>query len=463
MIAVLCISPSAHITGQSNRANEFFTGFSKSLSVPGLTSLVIYVTTQEASSVSVRILDASDNLVAQKIVSRHSPAMFTIDNVIWTVTSYSDINKGLRIKADDDKQIAVYASNAAFTSAALFLVLPSQAYPAATEYTYIALSSTGHQNSTVLLVAGHNRTRVTVKPTNRITLPAAITGENDVIIEPNQSYTFMLQRMQSLLLESVQDLSGTKVTSDQPISVISGHQCGTVPANTGLCDQILEQIPPTLTWGKVFMSLPFTQRLIGSVYRIVAAEGDTDVSISCTNDQSITDNQQLTIQGSGNSLIYNAMPKGMCTFVASKPVLVGQYSPSKGNEAVGTPLLMTLPPVEQYVVDDTVITPGSPISIASSHLNVITSSSCVTNSTPILVGGVETPVTWTPLRTAEGVTLGYGTTLNINRSETEVKLPTAVPMVVLAYGFSSRPESFGSLITTNLLQNTSESIILLRI
>ena len=254
----------------------------------------------------------------------------------------------------------------------------------------------------MLLAAGHNRTRVTIKPTSRITLPAAITGENDVIIEPSQSYTFMLQRMQSLLLESVEDLSGTQVTSDQPISVISGHQCGTVPANTGLCNQLLEQIPPTLTWGKVFMSLPFTQRLIGSVYRIVAAEGDTDVSISCTNDQSITDNQQLTIQRSGDSLIYNAMPKGMCTFVASKPVLVGQ------------------PPVEQYVVDDMVITPGSPISIASSHLNIITSSSCVTNSTPILVSGVETPVTWTPLRTAEGVTLGYGTTLNINRSETEV-------------------------------------------
>ena len=156
--------------------------------------------------------------------------MFTIDNVMWTVTSYSDI---IRIKADDDKQIAVYASNAAFTSAALFLVLPSRAYPSATEYTYIALSSTRHQNSTVLLVAGHNRTRVTVKPTSHITLPAAITGENDVI-EPHQSYTFMLQRMQSLLLESVEDLSGTKVTSDQPISVISGHQCGTVPANTGL-------------------------------------------------------------------------------------------------------------------------------------------------------------------------------------------------------------------------------------
>ena len=40
--------------------------------------------------------------------------MLTIDNVMWTVTSYSDI---LRIKADNDKQIAVYASNAAFTSA----------------------------------------------------------------------------------------------------------------------------------------------------------------------------------------------------------------------------------------------------------------------------------------------------------------------------------------------------------
>ena len=126
--------------------------------------------------------------------------------------------------------------------------------------------------------------------------------------------------------------------------------------------------------------------------------------------------------------------------------------PSKGNEAVGTPLLMTVPSVEQYIVYDMVIIPRSLISIASTDWNIITSSSCVTNSTPILVGEVETQVTWTPLRTAVGATLGYGTTLNINRSETEVKLPSAIPMMVFAYGFSNNLESFGSLITTSLFQ-----------
>ena len=422
--------------------------------MPGLTSLNIYVTTTENTPVVVNLYNSSDAVIDTLTVQQNKSGTFLINSEAWTVSSSAELQKGLRVKAEDGKKIAVFGSNAAYTSAALFLVLPSYTYPGVSEYQYIALTSTGHRNSTVLLVASQDETTVTVQPRVTIKLPAAVTnGAVDVEVNPNESYTFVLQRLQSLLLESSGDLSGTKFISNRPLSVISGHQCAQVPDNVGLCDQILEQIPPTLTWGKLFMSVPFTNRLRGTYYRIIAAEDSTKVTISCSKAPNST---VLFADHSGDVLMYSAPVNASCSFVATGPILLGQYSASKESgqaENIGTPLLMAVPPVEQYMMSDRVVIPSSPITANMVTANVITSSTCIDHITTVTVGGVQTPITWQPILSTNRTVLGYGAALALpDSSNVEIILPSSIPMVSFTYGYSTSPESYGSLVSTDLQQ-----------
>ena len=52
---------------------------------------------------------------------------------------------------------------------------------------------------------------------------------------------------------SQEDLSGSIVDADKPISVYGGHPCANVPDQTFVfCDYVVEQMPPTNTWGRTF-------------------------------------------------------------------------------------------------------------------------------------------------------------------------------------------------------------------
>ena len=66
----------------------------------------------------------------------------------------------------------------------------------------------------------------------------------------NVKYTVTLHALQTLLIKVVYlDLSGTKIVSNYPLTVIGGHQCATVPVLYFYCDPIATQVPPTINWG----------------------------------------------------------------------------------------------------------------------------------------------------------------------------------------------------------------------
>ena len=443
---------------KTNFGNDFYTGFSESFSPTDLSRLFIYVITEESTPVQVSLYNSSDAVIKTLTVQSNEPASkFDLNGGELTVQNSTNLYKGLRVKAEGDKKIAVFASNTGFNTAAMFMVLPSYTYPGVQQYEYVALSSVGQKNSTVLLVAGEDNTTVTVQPRVAIELPSAVTnGDDDMIVSPGQSYTFMLQRMQSLLIESSEDLTSTKFTSDKPLSVISGHTCAQVPVNEGVCDQILEQIPPSLTWGRVFMSVPFMNRMRGAYYRMVTAQDSTSITIKC-GENSTT----LFAVHSGDALSYHAPVNTSCSFVADRPILLGQYSATKIDslnvENFGTPLLMSVPPTEQYVVTDRVTIPHPQTnSVGHTSVNIITSSTCVDNIGTISVGGVKTTINWQPIQASNGLVLGYGAALPLPDSDSvDIVLPSSIPITIFTYGFSIT-ESYGSLVSTALQQTSSE-------
>lgn len=63
------------------------------------------------------------------------------------------------------------------------------------------------------------------------------------------------------------DVTGTSISSDKPVAVLGGHQCANIPLVDGVapgsCDHIVEEIPPTPTWGQHFVTMPLATRTRG--------------------------------------------------------------------------------------------------------------------------------------------------------------------------------------------------------
>jgi hypothetical protein len=82
------------------------------------------------------------------------------------------------------------------------------------------------------------------------------------------------------------DLSGTRVESDQPVAVFSGHECTYYPQDQEACDHLEEQMAPVDTWGTQLMLVPVAkrgdpQRSREAVYwKILAANDQTTVQFS---------------------------------------------------------------------------------------------------------------------------------------------------------------------------------------
>ena len=162
-------------------------------------------------------------------------------------------------------------------SADTFTVYPVHEYGS---YSYFAVSTerTGNQyQSMVHLVATRNGTSITITPTQE--LPSLTeyecsgsTGE-DCIITPNS--------WQTLILRSRSDLTGTKINSEFPLQVFSGHECAYIPSElTSInCKLVFEQLPPVVTWGKSFLVGPLLGHNTGEWYKIVAANANTNVDV----------------------------------------------------------------------------------------------------------------------------------------------------------------------------------------
>ncbi len=153
------------------------------------------------------------------------------------------------------------------------------------------------------------------------------------------------RRIQTLYLGSDKDLSGSRVVSDKPIAFFSGHECGTVPSNISFCDYMNEQIPPTATWGKKFLTAPLANRTSGDTFKIVASRENTNVQIGCTNDKSMSISLDT---GEMSQLVISS--DSSCYFKSNQPILLVQFSMSSNVDSgsLGDPFMIIIPPVEQY-------------------------------------------------------------------------------------------------------------------
>ena len=301
-------------------------------------------------------------------------------------------------------------------------------------YYGISFGENVHFHSQLLLVGCKDNTTITIIPSKNITLSMKLQEPTDetIIIQAGNSYAFSLHKLQTLILYNSYDITGTKIISNKPLTVISGHSCTKVPTGFGVCDAITTQVPPTITWGKTFILPPLSDCTNGQRYKIIASENNTEINIHCNGNTLI--NTQFINEGKVYQ--FDTGHNEYCSVITNKPCYIAEagFANAYLNENYGDPLMLTVPPLEQYPKSDVIITP-----IANSNENfytIIIPDDHYTGSF-LLNRSITCSISWISINYSNGSIAGYGYSAPLNGITTISSFKASGKFLVVAYGFTS--------------------------
>ena len=268
---------------------------------------------------------------------------------------------GIQLQTQNGRKVTVIVVHEQQESTDAFLAFPKIETKSKT-YEYFALSvaqgSTTDSKSFFALVTIEPDTTCTITAvvatlaTKLFTSPSTgVAIGRGATIVPGRNYAVTASNVSTSITglpQSTGDMSGTRVVCDKPVSFITGHQCGFLPSNTTACDHMVEQVPPTETWGFKFFLVALSTRQADG-YRILASKAGTQCTLTCTN-SSLSQTVNLTTSGSFEERI---LPNAFCCVECNRPVLIFQYSLGYGFDGVvwSDPFVVMIPPVGQYSND----------------------------------------------------------------------------------------------------------------
>ena len=352
-----------------------------------------------------------------------------------TVTSYNDQDKGIYLKVYSDS-VTVIGQNLDRRTGDSFFALPIIELDDV--YVYYGISvpkATVHSatiNSSILIVGVENDTVMNLTVTQSVYVSVGSTVTNLI---PGREYSFVINRLQTVFIGSVQDLSGTKIVTDKPVSVLSGHECGNVPSDVAACSCLAEQIPPTALWGKAFYTVPLAGKRSYTV-KILAAYNSTVVDIYCNNTK-----ESHTIGQAGEFVNKILRVYQYCAVYANKEVLVAQLSHG-GNEDFdyGDPMMTLVPATNQYLSKFDFSTIRNPLESGyNHHVNIIVMKQYYQpNMIYLISGGANRSLVtrrWIPIRVNNTIK-AYGLIVTISEGTIQLfHANTSAKMMTIVYGF----------------------------
>lgn len=431
---------------------EFFVGFLKNYdrqrTVVDFNQLLI--TSLSSTPVEFTVRTLLDGELHKGTVSSRSPA--TVDVPMKYIVlngSPTQRRKGIQISTNGS-DISVVAANAKKVNedgatTATYSIVPHQHLPVQ-EYEYFALSissSSRSHMSEILLVGTEDNTTVTVFPSQTVSLPRdpqdGENSEDTIMVQPGQGHTMTLHRLQTLLITKADklDLTGTRIVSNKPLSVLSGHECGNIPIDVGNCDHVGVHVPPTATWGKEFFLVPFLGRTAGQWFKMVSAQNDTVVQRTCSGNAPKIVN--LTTTGSVYEFHTNSYT--LCYLQSNKPLIVAEMSQGLQTDGMGDPAMMIIPPVERYAnkISFLPLTMTESFNFADNFITIITTPEHF-NPNNILLDDQPIAADWSMVLNQAKDTIAYGCKLPVSPGPHIVqhRHPNG-RLSVLVYGFDSQP------------------------
>ena len=371
-----------------NEANEFFIGFGNNLHLSGKSDLIMSVVTSNQDTVRFTVDTLSDFTYSGN-VSLSSPAKVVLPlDFMVTDDSSSQRRKGIHVKAEENKTIAVFGFS---YSDDAYLALPCNHLPVQQyEYYAVTYDLSFTYKPFVLLVGCENSTTITTVVSK-----------------------FTLNRLETYLISEIN--TGARFISDKPITFLSGHQLSEVTNYVpSLPSHLVEQLPPASIWGTFFLGS--TGELYGQygdtiLYRILAAYDETEVIFNCNSTSAYPTHYTISIGGTYHDFTFDlAALKTLCVIEASNPVLVTEFLSINGDYG-WKPFMSLLPPVDQYNNHYTL-----PAAVGNLYQYVtISVLPQYFDQKKIYMDDSIVSKPWTSVKCSNGTLCGYATTVSAGR------------------------------------------------
>ena len=351
LLAIVTVPQNLYAAQLDSKGTDFWLMFDGNLDTP---ELILFITGDTATSGTVSIPGLA--FTSPFTVTPGTVTSVTIPSSAQVTTS--NIIENLGIHVVSTAEVTVYGLNRVPFTTDAFLGLPTDIL--GTEYINLGYKNTDIVNASQFgIVATQNSTAVTITPT--VTTGSRTAGV-PYLITLNQGQTYQLRNTNS----APADLTGSIIQSDKPIAVFGGHQCANIPnGNTFACDHVVEQLPPTSTWGQAFLTVPLATRINGDTFRVLASQNGTEVRI----------NGSLVVT-LNRGQFYEQIIVGQSEISTTKPVLVAQYSNGTTFDSVTSdPFQILIPPKEQFLASYTVTTPATGFSI--NFINIVAPNAIV--------------------------------------------------------------------------------------
>jgi len=329
-------SAPARAQREDNKGTEFILGFMSNGS--GAKGLFVTGDTATSGTVSIPGLEFSTafSVTPGAITSINLP-----ENVMMTGSDVTAA-RGVLVTANDE--IVAYGLNQSSATTDAFLGLPTD------------ILGTNHivqgYGSSEFVVAGvEDQTTVTITPSIN-------TGSRTAGVP----FDIGLNRLDTYQLQGG-ELAGTLIESDKPVALFAGAPCVNIPSNVGYCDHIVEQLPPTETWGVSFLTVPLATRTAGDVFRVLARDDGTEVRIDGVLVATLASEEFYETDLASNTFH---------EIDTSGPALVMQYSKGTfADNVTSDPFMMMIPPTQQFLRGYTVTTPAATPVTFTNYVNVV--------------------------------------------------------------------------------------------
>lgn len=393
-------------------------------------------------------------------------ALVTIDNTFEVTSSgFEDRIKGIRVRATGENPIYVLVTikySIFFLSGyAAYLVHPNNEFANIESYEYFALSTDyagapaiTNRRSNILLIGNQDDTSISLTPTQNVSLPADAQSDGALVeVTEGSTHTLTLGKLQTLLVSSLLDLTGTRIVADKPLTIITGHQCAQVPITSGFCEPLYVQLPPTLNWGQTFLLAPFGGRSADQHYKFVTTKDSTTIAYRCAND--VSKGQVISTAGSG--LVLPFFPGSYCYLTASNPIFVVQLAPGNRADRMGGPAIAIIPPTTGHVRSASFV--NLPFNLYPNNFITVTVQVQHFNVSQIQLDGSRLVCTWNAImNTVDDEIVGYACNASVTAGTHVVSHSAAAAGVlsVIAYGWNRRPQ-LGYAYLTNFNLEVSEA------
>ena len=446
-------------TGQTSTGSEFYLGFFEDHYSFGcnteLYPPVIWITTTEQQPITVTV-ETYNKVIFSGVVC---PSFYTYVSIPLDLTVHESAisYKGVRVRAEDNKKIVVFGQYEQFGSNDAYLALPVISSPPNGIFKYIVVSVRGSalssgRHSVALIIGTEDDTKVTVIPTIAIlTIPHGLDPfRNFYKGLPDDLNTVTINRYQTLYLKVLpDDLSGTQVKADKPISIFSGHECAEVPIDLGSCDMLIEQVPPTDTWGTEVVIVPLLTRLYGNLIKVIAADDSTSVTVTRTNyitGAVTTDPQFILNSGEFKEFLMS----DYALIQSTDPILVYQFSSANGYNLTSqvAPLMIMAPSRQQFISKYNIATaPFNPdlkrkygnFTEYAHYINIAIPAEYFNHRSPyVKIDDEEISSVFKPIRFSDNQIWGYATQTRLNAGPHIVESYHGTVMSVTIYGFGNQ-------------------------